>query len=714
MNVVDTNLPLTSTGERRLSHASPLDSTRSLLGLMQLGQAQPGDEAADDSNPLEGVISRRVLRSLLSALHVRDVATVRHSRRVALLSVALAEYLGWEGRQLKIIEVAALLHDIGKLGVPDNILFKPGKLTPDELELMSLHYNVALNVLQACRVDPIVLEMICNSHAQFSGAAPSRMSWREPSLGARILAIADAYESLSTQQTYRPARSHDEIMHVLSSAAGKEFDGNVVSALARYTQLHGLPLSAHEADLDESITRHRPSSQEEELEAAWLCQAVSQLYLLESLYDGFFVVDADLRLLVWNRGAESLLSLTMFDMLGRTWTSSLLGYVTDNEESLPEAQCPMHIVLQGGGAQATETQLKRGDARLVRVELQTMPLLDEEGRLHGAIEIIRDLTRCQRRQPQAVRDLKLAAARDALTSVANRGELETQLANLVLHHLQNPEEPFSVVFLDADHFKAVNDTYGHAVGDQVLVDLARLLQQETYSGEIVGRYGGEEFVVLCPATDLENAYRRAERLRSAIRSAKIGGVDGLRVTVSFGVSEFEPGDTVESVLRRADRALYQAKQTGRDRTCYQSTIQRDIQPEGDEDGGLHVTEQSQPFVYNNWFTAVIAAHLVTFKLGGYVNDTNARIVKISPDHVVLRQGGGTWFGWWGWSPETQPVEVAIHFERNRSMTERLVSRTFKTQINVTVRPLGWVRRSDVFQARAWQVVRELKEYFAGD
>ena len=713
MNAVPTQL-LTGTGERRAAHGTPLDSTRALLGLMQLARSGSASSDDDGAQSLGGIIARPVMRSLLSALHVRDMATIRHSRRVALLSVAIAEYLGWDGRELKSMEVAALLHDIGKLGVPDNILFKPGKLTPDELELMSLHYSVALNVLQACRVDPIVLEMICNSHATFSGVAPSRMSWREPTLGARILAVADAYESLSTKQTYRPARTHEEIMEILSAAVGKEFDGNVVSALGRYTQLHGLPLSAHEEEFDDSITQYRLSSADEEREATWLCQVMSQLYLLESLYDGFYVVDADLRIVVWSRGVETLLTLSMFDMLGKNWTSSLLGYVTDTSKAVPEHQCPMHKVLQGGGPQATEMQLQRADGRVVRVELQTMPLVDDHGRLHGAIEILRDLTRCQRRAPQAVRELKLAASRDALTNVANRGELETQLANLAAQHNKQPDEPFSVLFLDADHFKAVNDTYGHAVGDQVLVDLARMLQQETYSGEIVGRYGGEEFVVLCPATDLDNAVRRAERLRTAIRQAKIGGVDELRVTASFGVAEFEPGDNVESVLRRADRALYQAKQTGRDRTCSQTTITESFHEATAEEAGPAASDLVEPFVYTSSFHAVIAADMVTYKLGGYINDVAARIVNISPDRVVLRHGAAAWFGWWGKKPESKPVEIEIQFDTAPTMRDRSLQRTTKTQIQVTVRRLGWCNNSDVFHARAWNVVREIKEYFAAD
>jgi len=538
--------------------------------------------------------------------------------------------------------------------------------------------------------------------------APSRISWRERSLGARILAIADAYESLSTKQPYRPARTHQEIIEILNSAAGKEFDGNVISALARYVKRSGLPFPENDEELESDPFGGETTLGDKQLEASWLCQVMSQLYLLESLYDGFYVVDADLRVIVWNRGIEGLLGLGVFDMLGKTWTSRMLGYRSSDAQSLPESQCPMHIVLRGGGAQATEMQLQREDGRLVRVELQTMPLLDEHGHLHGAIEILRDLTRCQRRAPQAVRELQLAASRDALTSVFNRGELETQLTELVARQEQRPDEPFSVIFLDADHFKSINDTYGHAVGDQVLIDLARLLQQETYSGEIVGRYGGEEFLVLCPATNLDNAVRKAERLRSALRSAKIGGIDALRVTASFGVAQFELGDSVESLLRRADKALYQAKAAGRDRTCSLT-----LSPPDDDQPAVAkaaVAEQSDPFVFTSWFTAVIAAEMVVHKLGGYVNDMAAQVGDVTVERVVMRQGQAGWLGGWGTKPESQPVEVEVCFERAGGEK----GPNCRTRIGVTIRPRGRIRDPEIFQARAQQVLRELKQYFAAD
>jgi diguanylate cyclase (GGDEF)-like protein/putative nucleotidyltransferase with HDIG domain len=685
------------------------DSTRSLLGLMELSQRAAADRQHHPDAGLDGIISRSVLRSLLSALHVRNVATVRHSRRTALLAVALAEHLGWEGRSLKVLEAAALLHDIGKIGVPDNILFKPAKLSADELELMALHYSIGLDILQACRADREMLEIVSQSHSTLAHCDALRRVGRQTHQGARILAIADAYESLSSEQVYRPARPHDEIMKILTDASGVQFDGNIVSALGRFIKLHGAPFEAHGKDLDDGIRQRGPSTIDEIREAGGLRQIFSHLYLLENLYDGFVILDEDLRVLVWNRGLEALLGRSAGDVLGMRWSSQLLRYATLQGEPLTDPQCLVPQALDAHGPLTAEVQLTRHDSRAVQVELQTIPILDDDARLHGVIEIYRDLTRSGSRRPYEFRELKLAASRDALTSVANRGELETQLSALIGEFQKNPDDPFSVIFIDADHFKSVNDTFGHTIGDQVLVDMARLLQKETYSGETVGRYGGEEFVILCPSTGLDDGLRKAERLRNAIRALKIPGVDRLRVTASLGVAEVEPGDSVESVLRRADKALYTAKQTGRDKVC--SLTNSQLLGSGGADG--QDEDLGGQLVYSCWFNAVVAADMVVYKLGGYVHEHHAELVEVTSERVLMRDGFNL-FGFWGTNPKTQPVEIEVLFSNPLGAKTDKHRATPKISIGVKVRPLGWVRSRDAFRKRARNVVRELKSYFAAD
>ncbi len=685
------------------------ESSRNLALLMRLARVAEIDRTETTSGEqLEGIINRSILRSLLTTLQYRDRATTTHCRRTALLAVALAEHLGWDGRNLKVMEVAALLHDIGKIGVPDHILFKPTRLSPDELELIALHYNIGLDVLQACRVDRIVLEIVGQAQARYGGGDPLKSNGRDTHLGARILAAVDAYESMSAPRADRPARSHAEIMRILTDEAGTQFDGNVVSALGRCIDLHGLPYESDPqgGDLGDSFS---PSSAEDVAEANALCHVFSNLYVMESLYDGFAVHDLDLRTVVWNRSLQQLTGHPAAAVLGSHWNSRLLQYADPQGKALADAECPMQQVVQTGQAAVREVQLTRQDGRAIRVELQTLPIHDEYGQLQGVVEIFRDLTRSGARRPQEFRDLKLAATRDALTSVANRGELETQLTLLLTEFTKHNDKPFCLIFADADHFKSINDTHGHTVGDQVLIDIAQLLQRETYCGELVARYGGEEFVILCPDTPLEQAEKRAERLRNAIRSGRLGGNSRLRVTSSFGVTEVEPGDSVESVLRRADKALYTAKQTGRDKTCTLTNTQMLATESPADEGHGDGLQQSM-----TWFTAVVAADMVVYKLGGYVQDYGAKIVEVTPDHVLLRQGRTTWLGGWGANPERQPIEIEVLFSNPLGVGATRGRSAAKINIGVKIRPLGRCRNREWFQTRVRRVLREIKHYFAAD
>lgn len=693
--------------EHAVQASHPMDSSGLLLELMKLSRRAASTLQDAGGDALDGVISKNVLRSLLSALHVRDLSTVRHSRRAAMLCVGLAQYLGWEGRQLKVLEVAALLHDIGKIGVPDNILFKPGTLSPDEAELMALHHNIGIDVLQACRVDSEVLQIVGQSLHFDNGISDGRERMgNDVHLGARILAVCDAYDSMRTEQVYREGRAHEDVMAELANLSGVQFDGNVVCALSRWMQTESGRLTQQAPDMDSGRPRGMSHSREA-MEAGSLGHILAYLYLLESLYDGFYLLDSDMRFVVWNRGAERLLGYGSTSMLNQMWTSRRLEYADGQGESLKEEECLLKRVMQTGKAATATVQIRHADGRWVEVELQSVPLLDQHGELQGAAEIFRDVSRNSRR-PQEYRKLKAAASRDSLTKLANRGEMESQLIELVNRYEKSHySQPFCVIFSDVDFFKSVNDTYGHVVGDQVLVDVAKLLQHETYSGELVARYGGEEFVILCPDTELEQALKRAERLRMAINHQQIEGMSDRRISASFGVTQVEPGDSLESVLRRADKALYMAKETGRNRTCSLTSEQLGAAEEAKQNDG---NESADPFTYVEHFRACVAADMVVYKLGGFVHDHKAKLLEVTSERALVRLGTRGLLPFWGGSDHSRPVTLEIIFgDPNRS---RSPGRTVQVTVEVRVRPLGWIRNSDTFVARAKRGVKELRSYFA--
>lgn len=699
--------PARADGEVRTSRTHSSESSRALLNLLKISQtaAREMTDATADS-AFTGVISKGVLRSLLGTLHHRHMATMQHSRRVALVAFGLASHLGWDGKQLRILEVAGLLHDIGKIGVPDTVLEKPGRLSPEEIELITLHNNVGFDILQACRVDRQVQEVISQTQDVYCPDLESAENLRghELHMGARILAIADAYDSLATEQPHRHAKGHAEIMAVLQEGSGTQFDANVVSALDRWVNQEGLPPAASNENSQNPAPSPCPI---DDREADTIGQIFSHLHTLERLYDGFHLVDTDGRILIWNRRAELLLGRTAEQMLGQRWSCELLGYRHLDDRPMVASESPMLKAIETGKTSLLPLLATHKNGQKIQIELQAAPLFDEQGRLQGVAEFYRDLSRNTGKQSHNFRDLKLAATRDALTNVANRRELENQLVAMIEEFNAKRRETFSVIFADADHFKRVNDTFGHGVGDQVLIDLARLLTQETYSGELVGRYGGEEFVVLCPDTDLEQAVRRAERLRTTLRKSKIGGLDRLRVTASFGVAQAEPGETVDSLLRRADKALYKAKGEGRDRTCSYTTA--DLL---NSDTTVNLSSVMEPFLYQSRFTAVVAADMITYKLGGFVNDHHARLTTVTSEQVVMTIGKTGLLASLNPFIRETPVELDLTMD---GLSDALAKRGVpRIQFTVSIRPLRSVRSSTAFHERAGLLTADLKRYFVAD
>ncbi len=688
-----------------------VESSRLLRELMEMSE-EARTAPASQLAAFEGIVSPAILRKLLAALHLRDSATVEHSRRVSQIAGGIARHLRWEGANLCRLEIASLLHDIGKIGVPDNILFKPGKLDADESDLMALHHCVSVDVLQAARVDQQVVQIVGQSRDFGCAAAlgPGR-ALGTLHQGARILSVADAYDSLRVEQVYRRAKSHDDAMAILVENKGTQFDGNVISALTRWAAGSGLAASAeYEPPKQTSGVVEVFADPQEAHDADTLARIFSYLYLLENLYDGFYVVDADLRFRLWNGGMHRLAGHPPEELIDHAWSSRAICYADADGRELLESDLPLRQVLQSRRPATRSVKVLNGAATWIDVELQSVPLVDDAGRLWGIAEILRDKSRVDR-APREHRDLRLSAGRDPLTGAANDAELRSQLGQMLESTNQDDwKTPFSLVVCEIDHLREINARFGRSVGDLVLIETARLLQQETYSGETVGRHEGDRFLILCPATAGEQAARRAERVRRVLSTLCLAELDDWPLSGSFGVTQAVSGDTVTGILSRADKALYSATHGGRNQTSYLSPTAQAEPLLREIDG------KAGAFEYESQFQACTAAEMIVYKLGGFVNEKEAHLLEVTTERVRMRLGRRTLFSSWGKTDDTQPVDVALEFGSETALRDINGRKVKSNQIQVTVKivPVGRAKDRDVFLSRARRVLKELTTYFLAE
>jgi diguanylate cyclase (GGDEF)-like protein/PAS domain S-box-containing protein len=277
--------------------------------------------------------------------------------------------------------------------------------------------------------------------------------------------------------------------------------------------------------------------------------------LLSSLGEGVFGVDKDERCTFMNAVALEMLGAREALVLGRH-VHALFHHHHDDGRAFSFQECPVSQTLTDGKTRTAETHLIRANGSIFPAHLTVAPMLDA-GKIIGAEVIFQDIS--QQKETEA--RLYQLANFDALTGCANRRYFVEQLST----HFELGKAPMVLMMLDLDHFKQINDRYGHAVGDAVLQAFSHVLQDQQRSDDLVGRIGGEEFAVLLPNTTLTQAKVWAESLRKAVEKIAIAHAEQqVGVTVSIGVAEFDLSlATIDDWLLKADKAVYRAKDCGR-------------------------------------------------------------------------------------------------------------------------------------------------------
>jgi diguanylate cyclase (GGDEF)-like protein/PAS domain S-box-containing protein len=304
---------------------------------------------------------------------------------------------------------------------------------------------------------------------------------------------------------------------------------------------------------------------------------VARSRLIENMSDGVLVIDSQGRIIDINPAMKNFLDGEPASFIGRNVSEALKSWGENAEEPLNGLE--------------TRTELRLPDKPSRYLDLRVTPLYDDDRRLTGRLIVFRDVTdrkeverdlryAMDRLQTQLIEigvlqnQLREQAIRDPLTNLFNRRYLEETL-DRELARAARELYPLCILLMDLDHFKEVNDTYGHEAGDVVLRTLAEVVTRQSRQGDFVCRYGGEEFVLVMPNIGIETAKGRALELQQNINSINIPfGRFRLTTTISMGIAWYPAhGDTKEELLRAADRALYAAKNGGRNRVF----IYRDLE-----------------------------------------------------------------------------------------------------------------------------------------
>lgn len=577
-----------------------------------------------------------VIEALALAIDAKDRTTERQLRRVQAFAMEMGRLMGLPKNDLEALRAGAVLHDIGKLAVPEYILCKPGRLTPDEFDKMAIHPRIGAEILERVHFPYPIASVVRSHHEKFDGTGyPDKLAGEQIPLAARILSVVDSFDALTSERPYRRPLSPKEALAQIREESGSSFDPRVVDCLIANVeriekmfassgrsaegrpagQVGALPCatttSATGNDapsaanlLSVSIMENISSAHRESYDLYEIAQGMGGSLKLEESLSGIsekiarliphrclivYLYDKDRRVLrarfVHGPGSE-IMARYEIPIGERTsgWAAQHGLPITSNAppEPLRRKSPPPDLdeLIAAGTIEPLESAvaapLLDGDELLGVLALYDLP--DRP----FAQDSLRMISIVARHIGSGVKNALLYeetqenALTDPLTRLPNArylfGSFEQEI-----NRATTQQDPLSIIVLDVDHFKEVNDRFGHPAGDRILRGVARAIRSQMRSCDTCVRYAGDEFIITVPGVGSDEIEGVQKRIARAIAKHKfaVARNKALKVTVSMGAASFPgEGKTIESLIAVADAQMYARKFAGRDHPVGPETYQR--------------------------------------------------------------------------------------------------------------------------------------------
>jgi diguanylate cyclase (GGDEF)-like protein/putative nucleotidyltransferase with HDIG domain len=571
----------------------------------------------DSKNHAEEVsaLHLRTIESLALAIEAKDDTTHAHLRRVQTYALALGRDLNLNAMQLEALRAAAILHDIGKLAVPEHIICKPGKLTPDEFEKMKIHPVVGAEILEHVKFPYPVAPIVRSHHEKWNGAGyPDGLKGEEIPIGARILAAVDCLDALASDRQYRKALPVEEAMRVVVAESGKSFDPQIVDLLQRRfialeqeavaacsdvvklsTNIKVERGEAPAAGFEASAPTRKPSTSRMEAEeqsflaaiASARCEVQTLFDLANELGDSLSLpetlalVTSRLKPVVphesavlWVRNGQELeayyvegANRALFESLRIPLGEGLAGWVAQNNKPILN------------GNPAVEPGYLNDPSKFTTLRSALAVPLSGVGDFTGVLAFYRADRDAFSKDHQRIllgvaaklatsienalnhQALAEAQTHDLLTGLPNLGHLLERF-DAELERSRRSGAALAVVICDVNGLKAINSRYGYESGDQLLKELADGLRGMFREYDLVARIGGDEFAIVIPQIEPDTAAARIKEVHNAaeIAARVLGGQAAGMLSLSTGEAFYpKDGDSVEDLLSTADRRMSLAK-----------------------------------------------------------------------------------------------------------------------------------------------------------